>query len=1009
MKKGMLALTIVIALLGSMSVVSVGAEEKVSLSDRLLSNAVFYQLDQTENGSSQLITTDHLGNEVSLPYENLEMPSFFSAGTLPSSYDLRQQKNVSARTLSTSVKHQGFSGFCWAFAASASAESSVLKQNLEKEEDLSGIGGQNELSFSPVHLGQTAFYPIDTDGISGDYFYSSYTGSHSGNDWITAAAMSSGRGVQLWRENSISFMRYGVDEAQKTVSYYTLRNFYDTAMDYRNPTSPANHSNIEKVKRWVMQNGVCSLHYHPSTIYMNAAKTLAGVYSKNTVGNSNHAVSLIGWDDAFDFSVFPGMTTRPPANGAWLIKDSYGEEDAVGGYYWLSYYDTSITSVGSFEMMPAEETDNNYQYTGMIGNVNINPVKAANVFTAKGEETLTRLGIFTVSPLVSYTATVYRGVSDSPESGTLAATVEGLFEHRGYQTIELDTPVSLSAGEKFSVVFALEDIEGNAGDFWFELDGGEFFAGERVHYASSAGESYLYENLGAGPAWYDTTNVLLTQTQTLGNVMIRAYTENAERTVDKTALSAAILRAETEESTGLSNDSNSNIRSELWGIYEQNLSAANALMESDTASQQEIDNQTKNLNAILNILKRDREKTISTADELYAYAKDWMSPVNGCIETVKLGDDIVLNPASAFSKDANGFIRSALNGTRLWTPLGSKGEPYPVNFDGQGHSISGMLVAGGTYRGLFGEMTGTLKNLALKDSLVYTGTASGSLIGCLHQGGTAENLIISGVSVIPQTTATDMVGGAVGVMREYDFYFDDAETLPPPNIKNVSVTDGLVIGNRAVSGVVGRIFENGTLGEGLSFTGRIEARLQTDSYEIIGPVVGRDETKAATYPAVTFNAANTTMRMTLLCDEETYSGTLSLLTAPEHKGLKSLTSTNLALSKGEREQVYVFRGAPWANDISISATLYDISDFSTLYENGMVTVTSPKRMDTGAFLLAARYAGGNLVKAVPIAVSLQNGKQTVDISSQFTPQTGETYKVMLWDLAKVQPLGPATE
>ena len=1009
MLKRLMSMLVLILFLFSFAVFGVAAEGKVSLSERLLSDAVFYQLDQSEDGSSRLITKDYLGNEVSLPYENLEMPSFFSAETLPSSYDLRQQKNASERTLSTSVKHQGFSDFCWAFAASASAESSVLKQNLEKEEDLSNIGGKNELAFSPVHLGQTAFYPVEADGISGDYFYSAYAGSHSGNDWISAAAMSSGRGVQLWRENPISFTRYGVDEAQKTVSYYALQNFYDTAMDYRNPTSSANNSNIEKVKRWVMEHGVCSLHYHPSTIYKNTEETLAGVYSKNTVGNSNHAVSLIGWDDAFDFSVFPGMTTRPPTNGAWLIKDSYGEDDAIGGYYWLSYYDTSITSVGSFEMMDAERIDNNYQYTGMIGNVNINPVKAANVFTAKGEETLTRLGIFTVSPLVSYTATVYRGVSGSPESGTLAATVEGVFEHRGYQTIELDTPVSLSTGEKFSVVFALEDIEGYAGDFWFELDGGEFFAGESVHYASSAGESYLYENLGAGALWYDTTNVLLTETQTLGNVMIRAFTEDTDSSVDKTALSAAILRAETEESAGLSNDSGSKIRSELWEIYEANLSAANALMESDAASQQEVDNQTKNLNAILNILKRDREKTISSASELYAYAKDWMSPVNGCIETVKLGDDIVLNPASAFSKDAEGFIHSAANGTRLWTPLGSKGEPYPVEFDGQGHSISGMMVAGGTYRGFFGEMIGTVKNLTLKDSLIYTGTASGSLVGCLHQGGAVENCTVSGVSVIPQTTATDMVGGAVGVMREYDFYFANAETLPAPNIKNVSVTDSLVIGDRAVGGVVGRIFENGILGEDLSFNGRIEARLQTDSYEIIGPVVGRDETKAATYPAVTFDAANTTMRMALLCDEETYSGTLSLLTAPEHKGLESLAATNLTLSKGEREQVYVFSGAPWANDISISATLYDISDFSTSYENGTVTVISPKKNPTGVFLLAARYAGGKLVKAVPIAVGLQNGKQTMNISSQFSPQTGETYKVMLWDLAKVQPLGSAAE
>ncbi|MBQ3225995.1 MAG: hypothetical protein IJB48_02940, partial [Clostridia bacterium] len=196
MLKRLMSMLVLILFLFSFAVFGVAAEGKVSLSERLLSDAVFYQLDQSEDGSSRLITKDYLGNEVSLPYENLEMPSFFSAETLPSSYDLREHKNASERTLSTSFKHQGFSDFCWAFAASASAESSVLKQNLEKEEDLSNIGGKNELAFSPVHLGQTAFYPVEADGISGDYFYSAYAGSHSGNDWISAAAMSSGRGVQ---------------------------------------------------------------------------------------------------------------------------------------------------------------------------------------------------------------------------------------------------------------------------------------------------------------------------------------------------------------------------------------------------------------------------------------------------------------------------------------------------------------------------------------------------------------------------------------------------------------------------------------------------------------------------------------------------------------------------------------------------------------------------------------------------------------------------------------------
>ena len=63
---------------------------------------------------------------------------------------------------------------------------------------------------------------------------------------------------------------------------------------------------------------------------------------------SNHAVTLVGWDDSFPAENWP-EGRRPPADGAWIAKNSWGRDWGNDGFFLLSYYDKTICGLHSFD------------------------------------------------------------------------------------------------------------------------------------------------------------------------------------------------------------------------------------------------------------------------------------------------------------------------------------------------------------------------------------------------------------------------------------------------------------------------------------------------------------------------------------------------------------------------------------------------------------------------------------------------------------------------------------
>ncbi len=131
----------------------------------------------------------------------------------------------------------------------------------------------------------------------------------------------------------------------------------------------------EAVKAEIMGKGAVFALYYSYPLYYNGFANERGdsaYYMPYSVESKNHAISIVGWDDDFPAEAFAKnfvrenrdgeMADEPLPNGAWLIKNSWGKRayktpDEASGYYWISYYDKSLSCFTSIQFMDEEDED----------------------------------------------------------------------------------------------------------------------------------------------------------------------------------------------------------------------------------------------------------------------------------------------------------------------------------------------------------------------------------------------------------------------------------------------------------------------------------------------------------------------------------------------------------------------------------------------------------------------------------------------------------------------------
>ena len=449
-----------------------------------------------------------------------------AATTMPTSFDLRDQGTV------TPVKDQTPWGTCWSFGSTAAAETSILnKLGLTYDEyniDLSELQTAwfsrsvlPEGSGSQAGEGGAAVEgtdPLNTGGAA--FLASSLYASGVGPVDEAVAPYKNKEGITLsYRDlfgNDLAEMKkvsdptfdvdapmsyspkgdWSVDEALRFQKAYQLDNANLLPTPATHSTDDLgltttgysyNEDGTAAIKQQLMAGNAVQVSYASDNYMPGKASATPRYINTETWAHytwepvtSNHAVTIVGWDDNYSKENF--LEGHQPAyNGAWIVKNSWGSstEDFPNngggwgndGYFYLSYYDQSLSDVEVLDFDVYDETGNaalvadSYSFmpvSAIASAASDDKVSMANIFTAQQDQVITSLSTETGSACVTATFDMYLLDDDaeSPTDGKHVASKSETFQYSGFHRVDLKSGVIMKEGQRYSVVVTQRSVDG---------------------------------------------------------------------------------------------------------------------------------------------------------------------------------------------------------------------------------------------------------------------------------------------------------------------------------------------------------------------------------------------------------------------------------------------------------------------------------------------------------------------------------------------------------------------
>jgi len=364
------------------------------------------------------------------------------------------------------IRNQGSTGTCWAHSSLASAESNI---NCAKD-------------LSEWHLAYFAYTPVNgmpaftINDPSEDVF------GQGGHDLMATAIMSRGTGPV--EEKYAPFggaMPSGTSPRALGLKSVFL---YDTLAK-------------EDIKSLVLTYGALGMSF-----YWRDGSYYSTYRSYRYVGASdaNHAVNIVGWDDNYDKAKF---RTPPDANGAWIVRNSWGSNWGESGYFYMSY-DSKIDDYAMYIPcdLPANQRIYQYDTLGAVGDYGYgsNTAWFSNVFTATGKENLTDVAFYTTMPNAAYEIYIKTAVTGDPGTGTLVHGPQtGTLDQPGYRQVALSLPVAIEMGAKFAVIVKLKEQGYN-----YPINVARAYTGYSNSWVATPGVGFMSPD---GTSWTDAASL----------------------------------------------------------------------------------------------------------------------------------------------------------------------------------------------------------------------------------------------------------------------------------------------------------------------------------------------------------------------------------------------------------------------------------------------------------------------------------------------------------------------
>lgn len=340
----------------------------------------------------------------------------------------------------TPVQDQGDTNLCWAYSTINASEASILKHK---------IGSKDTLRLNPKALAYRK-YVRNADPLGNN---AQYIDTNQGNWLYNSGAISQ-------TPSLLSMWQGPVDGDKPAIDVYT-NSLYRLESANLISSNATDEDRILEIKNAIAEYGAVTA----SCYYDGGSRQY---YNDKAVTNGiPHAITLVGWDDTLDKSLFkPGTVTR---NGGWLVKNSYNDNP----YFYLTY-DSKIaaTTAWSFTYQKKEVYDYNYYYDNSVDDFSLRKTKsAANVYQAKKEtededEYIEAVNVGFFGNDVDVKVKIYTDLpgwgQTSVERGTLKANKKEHFKYGGYQTIRLDEPVKVSLNSYFSIVCEVSNANNDA-------------------------------------------------------------------------------------------------------------------------------------------------------------------------------------------------------------------------------------------------------------------------------------------------------------------------------------------------------------------------------------------------------------------------------------------------------------------------------------------------------------------------------------------------------------------